>query len=97
LRDSLLLGSVAQMFGSSGPPDPATKPRPWSVWVRYANSMLPVAAVFGGIGLVLLGLSLLGSPQFSTGTRAVALADLAVAAIAAVIGLWWRRRRRRAA
>ena len=84
------------MFGGPQAPDPATKPRPWSVWVRYANSMLPVAAVFGAMGLVLLGLSFLGSRPFSTGTRVVALADLAVAAIAALIGLWWRWRRHRA-
>jgi hypothetical protein len=74
-----------------------TKPRPWSVWVRYANSMLPVAAVFGAIGLLLLGFSLLAGPQMALGARIVGLADLTVAAIAALIGLWWRWRRRRSA
>jgi hypothetical protein len=65
--------------------------------VRYANSMLPVAAAFGAIGLLLLGLSLLAGPPISTGARVVALADLGLAALAAPIGLWWRWRRRRAA
>jgi hypothetical protein len=83
------------MFGPGEGSDQATKPRPYSVWVRYANSMLFVAAVFGGIGLALLGLSLVVGPQISTGARAVALADLGVAAIGALIGLWWRRKHRR--
>jgi hypothetical protein len=83
------------MFGPGDGSDQETQPRPYSVWVRYANSMLFVAAVFGGIGLALLGLSLLVGPQISTGARAVALTDLAVAAIGALIGLWWRWKRRR--
>ena len=51
------------MFSLGEPPSQPTKPGPLSVWVRYANSMLPVAAVFGGMGLVLFGLSLLASQR----------------------------------
>jgi hypothetical protein len=80
------------MFGPGQAPLPATKPRPFSVWVRYANSMLPVAAAFGALGLPLLGLSLLAGPPISTGARMVGLADLGVAALAALIGVWWRWR-----
>lgn len=83
------------MFGPGEAPDQESKPRPYSVWVRYANSMLFVAALFGGIGLALLGLSLLVGPQISTGARTVALADLAVAAMGGLIGLWWRWKRLR--
>ena len=85
------------MFSLGEPPSQPTKPGPLSVWVRYTNSMLPVAAVFGGMGLVLFGLSLLASQPTATGARTVGLADLAVAAIAGLIGLWWRSRRRRPA
>ncbi len=46
------------------------------------------AGALCGIGLVLLGLSLLGSEQISTGT---------LAAVTDLIGLWWRRWRQRSA
>jgi hypothetical protein len=46
--------------------------------VRYANSLLPVAAALAALGVLLLDLSLLAGPQISTGARVVALADLAV-------------------
>jgi hypothetical protein len=85
------------MFGPGQVPQPATKPRPFTVWVRYANSLLPVAVAFGALGLLLLGLSLLAGPAIATGARVVGLADLAVAALAASIRLWWRWRRRRSA
>ncbi len=48
------------MFGSAPAPDDAIKAQP-SVWVQYADSLPPVAAVFGALGLLLLGLSLLAS------------------------------------
>jgi hypothetical protein len=54
-----------------------------------------LAAIFGGFGIPLLGLSLLAGEPVATGARAVALGDLLVAAVATLIGLWWRRRRRR--
>jgi hypothetical protein len=65
-----------------------------SVWVAYADNLLRVAAVLAGLGLLLLALSLL-SQQIAIGARAVAVGDLGVAAIAALLGLWWRWRRRR--
>jgi hypothetical protein len=46
-----------------------------------------VAAVLASLGLLLLVLSLL-SQQIAIGARAVAIADLGVAAIAALLGLW---------
>jgi hypothetical protein len=49
------------MFCPGEAPKQATKPWPWSVWVRYANSMLPVAAVFGGIGLLVVPVIVLTS------------------------------------
>jgi hypothetical protein len=85
------------MFGSAPAPDDAIKAQPSSVWVQYADSLLPVTAVFGAIGLLLLGLSLLGSGQLPNGTRQFALIDLMVAAIAALVGLLWRWRRQRSA
>ena len=85
------------MFGSAPAPDDAIKAQPSSVWVQYADSLLPVAAVFGAIGLLLLGLSLLASGQMPNGTRQFALIDLMMAAIAALVGLLWRWRRKRSA
>jgi hypothetical protein len=73
------------------------KAQPSSVWVQYADSLLPVAVLFGAIGLLLLGLSLLASGQLPNGTRQFALTDLMVAAIAALVGLLWRWRRQRSA
>jgi hypothetical protein len=84
------------MFGPPAPDD-ATRARPSSVWIRDADSLLPMAAVFGAVGLLLLGLSLLASQQMPDGTRQFALIDLTVAAIAALIGLWRRWRRQRSA
>ncbi|MDQ6789467.1 MAG: hypothetical protein M3075_02200, partial [Candidatus Dormibacteraeota bacterium] len=72
-----------------------TKPPSASVWAQYANSLLPVTAVFGAIGLLLLGLSLLASQRVPDGTRGFAVVDLAVAAIAALVSLGWRWRQRR--
>lgn len=66
-----------------------------SVWATYADNLLLLAAIFGGFGVPLLGLSLLVGDPIATGARAVALGDLLVAAIATLIGLWWRWRRRR--
>ncbi len=80
------------MFGHSRVPDEATGAPRQSVWAQYANSLLPVAAIFGAIGLLLLGLSLLASQRMPSGTRGFALVDLAVAGIAALVGLWWRWR-----
>jgi hypothetical protein len=80
------------MFGSAPAPDDAIKAQP-SVWVQYADSLPPVAAVFGALGLLLLGLSLLASGQLPNGTSQFALIDLTVAAIAALVGLLWRLRR----
>ena len=85
------------MFGRAPAPDDATRARPWSVWIQYADSLLPVAAVFGAIGLLLLGLSLLASGQMPNGTRQFALIDLRVAAIVVLVGLLWRWRRQRSA
>jgi hypothetical protein len=85
------------MFGRDPAPDYAPKATPSSVWVQYADSLLPVAAVFGAIGLLLLGLSLFASRQMPNGTRQFALIDLTMASIAALVGLWWRWRRQRSA
>ena len=71
-----------------------TKAPSASVWAQYANSLLPVAAVFGAIGLLMLGLSLLASQRMPNGTRGFALLDLGVAVVAALVGLWWRWRHR---
>jgi len=71
-----------------------TKPPSASVWAQYANSLLPVAAVFGAIGLLMLGLSLLASQRMPNGTRGFALLDLGVAVVAALVDLWWRWRHR---
>ncbi|PZR97529.1 MAG: hypothetical protein DLM67_07730 [Candidatus Nephthysia bennettiae] len=69
------------------------------MWARYADNLLTVAAVFdeftaaaaiGGLGLILLVFSLLNSRQISIATRGLALGDLSVAAIAALLGLWRR-------
>ncbi len=59
-------------------------------------SEFTIAAVFGGIGLLLLALSLLGSQQMSIAIRGIALGELAVAAIVALLGLRERWQRRRA-
>jgi hypothetical protein len=56
-----------------------------------------VAAVFGALGLFLIGLSLLASRPMPNGTRQFALIDLTVAAIVALVGLLWRWRRQRSA
>jgi hypothetical protein len=76
-------------------PDETKRQRSWE-WSGYANNLLLVAAVFGGLGMLLFGLSLLGSPPMPKGTRGAALGDLTGAAIATGIGLWWRWRRRSA-
>jgi hypothetical protein len=68
---------------------------PSSVWAQYLSNMLLVATVLGGIGLRLLGLSLL--PAMAKGTRGAALGDLTGAAITTLVGLWWRRKRPRSA
>jgi hypothetical protein len=67
------------------------------VWVQYANNLLPVAAIFGAVGLLLLSLSLLSNRLVPPGTRGFALIDLTVATVAALVGLWWRWRRQRSA
>jgi hypothetical protein len=74
------------------PEEGPTKPQPSSVWAQYASTLLPVAAVFGATGLLLLSLSLLASREMPNGTRGFALIDLVVATIAALVGLWWRSR-----
>jgi hypothetical protein len=80
--------------------DPRTpqngKPPQSSTWVAYADNLLRVAAILASLGLLLLVLSLLNQ-QVSIGARAVAVGDLGLAAIAALLGLWWRRRHRRSA
>ncbi len=83
------------MFGCASALADVTKVQPSSVWVQYADSLLPVAAVFGALGLFLIGLSLLASRQMPNGTRQFALIDLTVAAVAALVGFRWRWRRQR--
>jgi hypothetical protein len=90
----LLFRLVIHMFDRGLPPGEARTPKP-SVWVQYADNLLPVAAIFGAIGLVLLSLSLLWNRLVPPGTRGFALIELTVATVAALAGLWWRRRRRR--
>jgi hypothetical protein len=63
----------------------------------YADNLLLLAAVFGGFGFLVLAFSLLGGTQMPKGIHGLALGDLTVAVIAALIGLWWRWRRRRSA
>jgi hypothetical protein len=79
------------------PPGPKDGAQRESVWASYADNLLLLAAIFGSFGVPLLALSLLVGDPVATGARAVALGDLLVAAIATLIGLWWRRRRRRSA
>jgi hypothetical protein len=74
------------MFANSRTRD-SGRPQECSVWVAYADNLLRVAAVLASLGLLLLVLSLL-SQQIAIGARAVAIADLGVAAIAALLGLW---------
>lgn len=94
------------MFGDSRPPDSATKPLRPSAWVKYTENLLAEAAVFNeftmaavlaAIGLLLLALSLRGSQQMSITVRGIALGDLAVSAIVALLGLWERWQRQRSA
>jgi hypothetical protein len=67
------------MFGGPRASQDETKrQRAWE-WSNYANNLLIVAAFFGSLGLLLLGLSLLGSPPMSKGTRGAALGDLTAA------------------
>jgi hypothetical protein len=83
------------MFADPRTPE-SGRPQHSSVRVAYADNLLRVAAVLAGLGLLLLALSLL-SQQISIGARAVAVGDLGVAAIAALLGFGWRWRRRRSA
>jgi hypothetical protein len=70
------------------------RPQQSSAWVAHAGHLPRATAVLAGLGSILLALSLF-SPQVAIAARALAVGALGLAAIAALLDLWWRGRRRR--